>query len=115
MYKDMSDDVASTISDREESVRNAVTNILMTDKGDLPGKPTFGCGMKQYIFSNMSRGLELAIDQEIRFALGYWEPRISVDNISFQSVHEYNRLNITIEYTILEIDITSSTTITQGT
>ncbi len=115
MYQDMSDDVASTISDREESVRNAVNNILMTDRGSLPGKPTFGCGITQFIFSNMNRSLELAIDQEIRFALEYWEPRIEVIDVSFNAVPEYNRLNITIEYNILEIDITSSTTITQGT
>jgi len=83
----------------EESIRL----ILSTAPGERPMRPSFGCGINEYVFAPADSGTAGLIAEEVMRALDFWEPRIVVNdvNINFSRVHS-GELYITIFYTIKE-------------
>lgn len=81
----------------EESIRL----ILSTSPGERPMRPGFGCGINEYVFAPADSGTAGLIADEVRRALDFWEPRITVDDvdISFSRV-DAGELFVTVFYTI---------------
>lgn len=81
------------------AINNAIRNILMTPRGSLPGKPTFGSDLYKVLFSQIDDVTKQIMKRYITEALGYWETRIVIDNVEIQEVPEYNKIITTINYT----------------
>ena len=84
-------------SDIEESIRL----ILKTARGERRMRPLFGCTIHDLVFSpndDTTAGLARYAVEE---ALGWWEPRISVENIAVTpSRDDPARLDIKIDYRV---------------
>lgn len=61
---------------QEEDIAEAIRIILFTGKGERAMKPEFGCGIREYAFSDMSIMDIQSMKEEIQEALTFWEPRI---------------------------------------
>jgi phage baseplate assembly protein W len=66
------------LSHEDEDVREAITVILGTAPGERPMRPEFGCGIHDYVFESVDAYLVGRLEQEVRYALDRWEPRIDV-------------------------------------
>ena len=110
LYKDLTA-LNNEIYDRE-SIKNAIKNILLTKKGTLPGKPTFGCDPDQFLFNNIDHTLITLMRAVISEALYDFEPRIKVQSIEIETQPEYYRISVNIYFTYTfikntEIDVAS--------
>lgn len=96
MYKDM----IKIDSDNYvlDALNNSITNIIMTPRGSLPGKPKFGCDIHKLVFSQIDDITETVAKEYIRNALSEFEDRIIINHIKFIRVPEYNKLHIEINY-----------------
>lgn len=63
-------------SSREDDIAEAIRLILFTGKGERVMRPDFGCGVRKYVFSDMSLMDIHSMEEEIQEALIRWEPRI---------------------------------------
>lgn len=81
-----------------DAINNAIRNILMTPKGTLPGKPTFGSRINEIIFSQIDELTKELLKRVIQEALQYWETRISIESIVIDSDESHNVLTATINY-----------------
>lgn len=97
----------------DDAIDNSIHNILTTVKGSIPGKPTFGSNLSEYLFSNMDHITLSLISSSVKDTLNKFEPRIIVTSSSVEQVPEYNRINITVNYKYVDtgLDVHSSTTI----
>jgi hypothetical protein len=91
----------------EAAIYNALTNIISTPKGSVPGHPEFGCGMDKYIFELMDPMIAASIEAEIKYALDRWEPRVTVREVDVIDDPDYNRILIKIKY-FIKSDIQSN-------
>jgi phage baseplate assembly protein W len=66
------------LSHEDEDVREAISVILGTAPGERPMRPEFGCGIHDYVFESVDAYLVGRLEQEVRYALDRWEPRIDV-------------------------------------
>ena len=66
------------LAHEDEDVREAISVILGTAPGERPMRPEFGCGFHDHGFESVDAYLVGRIEQEVRFALDRWEPRIEV-------------------------------------
>ena len=66
------------LAHEDEDVREAIQVILGTAPGERPMRPEFGCGIHDHVFESVDAYLVGRIEQEVRFALDRWEPRIEV-------------------------------------
>jgi phage baseplate assembly protein W len=89
------------IADGEDSIRESISIILSTAKGERVMRPDFGCDINELIFAPNNTSTTTLITFYIKEALMKWEPRIEVLNIRVTPEEtEPNRLNIGIEYQI---------------
>ena len=64
-------------------------------------RPTFGCGIHDYVFAPNDPTTAARVSHEIREALIEWEPRAEVESIKVAPEPEIeNRLVIDLEYTV---------------
>jgi phage baseplate assembly protein W len=88
---------ATTATDAA-AINNSIKNILLTRKGSVPGKPTFGSNLDDVLFNQLDHITKSLLEDQIVEALTQWEKRILVTNVLVQDVPEYNKLIATISY-----------------
>lgn len=89
--------VNTTVTDAA-AINNSIKNILLTPRGSMPGKPTFGSRIHEVLFSNIDYITKDIMKNFIQEALSKWEPRIIVLDVIIEDVPEYNKLIATINY-----------------
>ena len=62
----------------EEDVRQAILIILLTNPGERIMRPTFGAGLKAFVFEPVNATTMESIRRQVDEALVDWEPRIDV-------------------------------------
>jgi len=85
----------------EDDIEQAVQIILLTAKGERPMLPTFGAGLRGFVFEPNSPATHHAIEDAVRKALVDWEPRIDLERVSVvPDADEPNLLLIHIDYVV---------------
>lgn len=89
------------LSTGASDVEESIYIILMTAKGERVMRPNFGCRIHELVFMPNDASTHGLIDLYIREALGWYEPRITVNQIDIeQDKYDPGRLFIKIMYTI---------------
>ncbi len=72
----------------ETDVEQAIEIILSTAPGERPMRPEFGCAVHDCVFERIEADTLARIDEAVRVALDRWEPRIVLDEVSFETRRE---------------------------
>ena len=65
----------------ERDIEQAIRIILGTLPGERKMRPEFGCNVQQFLFEPLNAETEGRIEQTVRDALMYWEPRVTVQDV----------------------------------
>ncbi|MBR5969445.1 MAG: GPW/gp25 family protein [Lachnospiraceae bacterium] len=87
-------------SSEEESIRESVYLILMTQQSERLVRPEFGSGLLAYTFMDMNSGTFAMLSRELTEALSENEPRITNVRINLEPDDRLGRLLIDIHYTV---------------
>jgi phage baseplate assembly protein W len=88
--------------DNLEQLKSNVKNLLLTNKGERLGLPTFGCGLQSLLFEPNDEELEEKIYNTIENAVNYWLPQLLIDSIEITSEDtdkDNNTINVSIVFT----------------
>lgn len=96
-------------SQDEAKVRESISQILQTRRGERVMQPEFGSDLWAIVFEGMGEETVALGIYEIRRALGLWEKRIRLTSITGREVGE-NQVEFYIEY-VLQGQTTSQTEI----
>lgn len=84
-----------------QEIEQAILIILLTQKGQRPRRPEFGCRIHELVFAPNNTATIALARHYVEEALAMWEPRITVTDIIVRpDPAETERLLITIEYEI---------------
>jgi phage baseplate assembly protein W len=83
-----------------DRVRDAIWILLNTSPGERVMRPTFGAGVRDFVFAPNSAVMRARLAAAISGALIRWEPRIEIVKIDVNAADEPNLVNISIVYTI---------------
>ena len=89
-------DMSTGIRDIEESLRI----IFTTRMGERIMNPMFGCALDDSLFDPMNASRISYLENQIRTAILYHEPRIDADAVSVQPDHAEGRLMIGVGYKV---------------
>lgn len=64
-----------------DSVAQSLRAVLLTEPGERIGRPTFGVGLRRYLFASNNLATRAAIRQDITDAVGRDEPRVTLDDV----------------------------------
>jgi uncharacterized protein len=69
-------------SSGEQNVRESIRLILLTEPGERLMREGFGCGLRPFLFEPNTVTTRQLIRERIIEAVGRWEPRVTVVNVS---------------------------------
>ena len=85
----------------EEDIKQSLEILLSTAPGERIMHPSYGCGLKQLTFENLSESTLTEIQDVIDRAILFFERRIKVDSIEVDVENVYDGImTIEIKYTI---------------
>jgi len=88
---------STTLSQTGSNIRN----LLLTNKGERVGQPTFGCGLLKVLFEPLSDDLINDVETNISEAMAEWLPHVTINKLNVeQDEIEVNQLNIDFEFSL---------------
>lgn len=95
-----------------EQARSNIKNLLLTNKGERLGNPTFGTNLLSLVFSQENTDLEARVEEEIRAAMSQFLPFINIVNIETNfSDENMSTAIVNLRFT-LNVDVTSEENLT---
>ena len=92
------------VSKDASAIKQAIVNLLLTNKGERLMNPTYGSDIRSYLFEPMDYGTANQIRNNIRDTIETFEPRIRVRQISATPNFDDNGFDITMTYSIVGTD-----------
>lgn len=79
-------------SEGEDNVRESIRLILLTEPGERLMREEFGCGLRRFLFEPNTVTTRQLIGERITRAIGRWEPRVTVEDVTVEADAENSRL-----------------------
>ena len=92
------------VSKDASAIKQAIVNLLLTNKGERLMNPTYGSDIRSYLFEPMDYGTANQIKNNIRDTIETFEPRIRVLQISATPNFDDNGFDITMTYNVIGTD-----------
>jgi len=85
----------------ENSVRESIRNIVLTNKGERPFEPTFGCSIRDMLFETITPTTVVLVKDRITEAVRAFEPRAQVIDVEVSGDLGSNLINISIVFRVI--------------
>jgi phage baseplate assembly protein W len=89
----------------KDAIKNNLVNYFLTNPGERPGNPTFGGGLRQYIFTQITDGNLDFLKEDIQEKLATNFPRVVVQSVEVTSDNDKNTIKVSIKYFVMNTDI----------
>lgn len=83
-----------------EDIRQSLAIILGTTLGERLMRPDFGCNLEDQVFDAMNASMVSYVENLVKTAILYHEPRIDADHISVTPDQPAGRLDIKVSYRV---------------
>jgi hypothetical protein len=85
----------------EADVKEALWVLFSTAPGERIMLPTFGCDLWRLVFGTLTTAFKTEVEDAVRQAILYWEPRVDVESIEVtEDSTQPGLLNILVSYII---------------
>ena len=92
----VTDDVV--VSRDASAIKQAIVNLLLTNKGERLMNPNYGSDIRRYLFEPLDYGTANQIKGNIRDTIERFEPRISVVRLKASPNYDDNGFDITSSF-----------------
>ena len=90
----------------DETVRQNLKMLILTNPGERVMEPEFGVGVQQYLFYNFSENIEPELSGRIKAQVARYMPSVIINNIRFYGNDpDTNSLSFAIEYYVPDIGL----------
>jgi phage baseplate assembly protein W len=94
-----------------QSVKNNLINFFLTNPGEIPLNPTFGGGLRAFIFEQISEGTLDGLENNINYSLKTFFPNVIVNDLEILRNDDTNTLTINLKYSVANSNINDNLTI----
>ncbi len=88
------------VSRDASAIKQAIVNLLLTNKGERVFKPTYGSDIRSYLFEPLDYATSAQIKGNIRSTIAKWEPRIGIISLICKPNYDNNGFDVEMTYTI---------------
>ena len=92
--------VFQTVYTTKEQLKYNIINFLLTDKRERVFNPSFGAGIREKVFEQITTDTIDALDNQIRSGIQQYFPNVVITNLTFGGNPDQNLLTIQFSYTI---------------
>lgn len=94
---------AVAVATNEESVKNALKNLILTNRGERFYNVSFGSKIRGMLFENYTSESKTLVQELIREAVNNNEPRVNIQGIEIIDDQDRNGVYINIVFTLINI------------
>lgn len=98
-----------SVAEGAEDINQCIAIILLTHKGSVPQRPTFGSDLSKFIDYPVKEAIPNIV-RETTDAITLWEKRIDINSINV-SINE-SHLTVAIQWTLKDTKVKGSTEVT---
>ena len=88
------------VSKDASAIKQAIVNLLLTNKGERPFNPDYGSDIREYLFEPLDYGTATQLKSKISGVIEKYEPRIGVLELSVNPNADDNGFDIDLIYEI---------------
>jgi phage baseplate assembly protein W len=92
--------VFQTVYTTKEQLKYNIINFLLTDKRERIFNPTFGAGIREKVFEQITTDTIDALDDQIRTGIQQYFPNVVITELTFGGNPDENLLTIQFSYTV---------------
>ena len=92
------------VSKDASAIKQAIVNVLLTNKGERLMNPRYGSDIRRYLFEPLDYGTAFQIKGNIRDTLERFEPRINVLDIKCKLNFTDNGFDVELQYSVRGTD-----------
>ena len=90
----------------KDAIKNNLINFFLTNPGDRYLNPTFGGGLREFIFEQLSNDNITFLQSDIEQKIQQFFPNIIVDSLDIFENPDFNSINIELKYEVANTNIT---------
>ena len=95
----------------KEAIKNNLINYFLTNPGERPGNPTFGAGLRAFIFTQIDSQDFDYIKDDIQGKLKDYFPNVIVNEVSVTPARGENTIQINITYNVADTNMNDALTL----
>ena len=84
----------------KDSIKSNLIHYFLTNPGERNGNPTFGAGLKNFLFEQITQDNLDFLKENIQEKLKNYFPNIDVEDVELTSNQDLNKITISISYSI---------------
>jgi len=88
-----------------ESIKSNLINYFLTNPGERPGNPTFGGGLREFIFSSISEDNLDFLKEDVSQKIVSQFPNVDVKELEVTSNPDNNEVTVQIYYAVVNTSI----------
>lgn len=100
-----SNSVFTSTYESKEAIKTNLINFFLTRRGERYFNPTFGSGIYNYIFEQLTPATVKVIDGVVRKELQLYFPRVEPIEISTVGIAQEQKIQFSMQYTIRQTNI----------
>jgi len=90
------------------AIKNNLINYFLTNPGERPLNPTFGGGLRSFIFEQITDNNMDFLQEKIESDIGLFFPNISVLGLNLNTIEDTHTINAVLEYSVNQTNITDT-------
>ena len=89
------------VSRDASAIKQAIVNLLLTNKGERPFNPSYGSDVREYLFEPLDYGTAAQVKLSIETTLTEFEPRIQILSLDVWPNFNDNAFSVEMTYQII--------------
>ena len=89
----------------KQAIKNNLINYFLTNPGERPLNPSFGAGLRSFIFEQISTGNLDFLEERISNDLNTFFTNISIDNLEILKQEDLNTITVSLTYSVINTNI----------
>jgi phage baseplate assembly protein W len=88
-----------------QAIKNNIINFFLTNPGEIPMNPTFGGGLRAFIFSQIEEENMNGLKENIELKLKNFFPSVGISSLDVLRNDDSNSLIVELKYYILNSNV----------
>jgi len=91
-----------------DAIKNNLINFFLTNPGDRPLNPTFGGGVRSFVFQQMTDGNLDFLKEQIQLKINENFTNINIVNLEILKEEDNNTIRLSLTYNIINRGVTDN-------
>lgn len=95
----------------KDAIKNNLINFFLTEPGERPLNPSFGGGIRSFVFEQISKNNLGALNKNIESKLKLYFPKVIVNSLEILRNDDNNDITIQLKYSVSNTNINDDLTL----